>query len=252
MVGSRQAGFTIIEITLFMAITGLLFTIAILGTGNAIRTVRFTDSGRSLESYVQKQYDDILNGLNDRSNQISCTSGTIDTTTPQNVGTSNCVVMGRLLQFSTSGTTITNYKVIGTEPANVNYSQSDDQLIASFNPTVVTTSGVTTFDVPWGAPFTGFKRLNTSTATNGLLLIRSPSSTRIVSYTFKIAGATPTASEVSTAIGDVNSRSQTTNFCIKSSDRLGNPAKLVISGGSGQTAASINFNATDAPDCNGL
>jgi type II secretory pathway pseudopilin PulG len=252
MVGSRQAGFTIIEITLFMGITGLLFIIAILGTGNAIRTVRFTDSGRSLEAYVQKQYDDILNGLNDRSSQVSCNSGTVDTTTAQNVGTSNCVVMGRLLQFASDGSTITTYKVIGTEPPGVNYSQSDDQLIISFNPQVVTTTGVTTYDVPWGAPFTGFKRLNTNTATNGLLLVRSPSSTRIISYTFKIAGATPTASEVTTAVNDVNSRGQTTNFCIKNSDHLGSPAKLVVTGGSGQTAASINFNATDATDCNGL
>jgi hypothetical protein len=84
------------------------------------------------------------------------------------------------------------------------------------------------------------------------MLIRSPSSTRIVSYTFKIAGNTPTASEVTTAIGDANSRSQTTNFCIKSYDQQGNPAKLVVTGGASQSSASINFNATDAADCNGL
>lgn len=251
MVGSRQAGFTIVEITLFMAITGLLFVIAVLGTGNTIRGVRFTDSGRSLEAFVQKQYDDIVNGLNDRSDQISCSSGTIDTSTAQNVGTSNCIVMGRLLQFKQGNGVVTSYTVIGTEPASVNYSQSDDQLIAAFSPKVVTTTGVTTYTVPWGAPFTGFKRLNDSTATNGLMLIRSPSSTRIVSYTFKIAGAAPTAAEVTTAVGDANSRSQTTNFCIKSYDLQGNPAKLIISGGASQSSASINFSATDAPDCNG-
>lgn len=251
MVGSRQAGFTIIEITLFMAITGLLFTIAFLGIGNSIRTVRFTDSGRSLETFIQKQYDDIVNGLNDRSSQVSCAGGTVDTTTAQDVGTSNCIVMGRLLQFKQGSGVVTEYTVIGTEPANVNYSLSDDQLIIAFSPKVVTNTGVTTYTVPWSAPFTGFKRLNDNSATNGLLLIRSPSSTRIVSYTFKISGSTPTASEITTAINDSNSRGQTTNFCIKNYDLQGPAAKLVITGGANQSAASINFNATDT-DCNGL
>lgn len=251
MVGSRQAGFTIIEITLFMAITGLLFTIAMLGIGNSIRTVRFTDSGRSLETYVQKQYDDIVNGLNDRSDQVSCAGGTVDTTTPQNVGTSNCVVMGRLLQFKQGSDTVTNYPVIGTEPANVNYSLTDDQLIAAFSPKAITTTGVTTYTVPWAAPFTGFKRLNDNSATNAVLLIRSPSSTRIVSYTFKVAGSAPSPAEVTNAVNDPNSRSQTTNLCIKNYDLQGPPAKLVISGGANQSAASIKFDATDT-DCNGL
>src|SRR5882724_3035471 len=129
MVGSRQAGFTIVEITLFMAITGLLFLVAVIGTGNTIRTVRFTDSGRSLEAYVQKQYDDIVTGLNNRNNLVSCTNGVIDTGTGQTVGTSNCLVMGKLMVFTQGSANVTNYNVIGTEPAGVNYSQPDDQLV---------------------------------------------------------------------------------------------------------------------------
>lgn len=252
MVGSRQAGYTIVEITLFMAITGLLFVIAVLGTGNTIRSVRFTDSGRSLEAYVQKQYDDIVSGLNNRSDQVSCNAGAIDTTTSQTVGTSNCIFMGRLLQFKQGSPTITTYNVVGTEPVNVNYSQSDEQLVIAFAPQTVNNTGVTTYDVPWGAPFTGFKRLNDSTAANALLLIRSPSSTRIIGYTFKIAGSAPTPAEVTAAVNTASSRAQTTDFCIKNYDQQGPPAKLVITGGANQSAASIIFDASDSVDCNGL
>lgn len=248
MVG-RQAGFTIVEISLFMAITGLLFMIAIAGTSNAIRSFRFTDSSRSLEAFVQKQYDDIINGLNNRSNTVSCSGGTIDTSASQNVGTSNCLLIGKLLVFRTNDPNVTVYNVIGTEPAGVNYNQSDDALITAFQPRTVLSTAVTTFTIPWGAKPTGFKRLGDNVATNGLLLLRSPKSSRIVSYTFAVPVTVPT--DLTPTVSNAANRSRATNFCIKSYDGLGLPARLAISGGATQSAASMIFNAADT-DCNGV
>jgi type II secretory pathway pseudopilin PulG len=249
MAGSRQAGFTIVEVTLFMAITGMLFLIALAGTGNAIRSFRFTDSGRSLESFAQKQYDDIVNGLNSRSASVSCTAGTINTGTGQTVGSSNCLLIGKLITFTAGSTDVTIYPVIGSEPVGVNYAQSDEQLITAFSPKTVTTTNTSTYQIPWGAVPSGFKRISDNVATNGLLLIRSPKSTRIVSYTFKITGAVPT--DLGSVVGTSANRSQATNFCIKNADGLGNPAMLVISGGASQSAATINFNGQDS-ECNGV
>jgi type II secretory pathway pseudopilin PulG len=249
MVGSRQAGFTIVEISLFMAITGMLFLIAVLGTGNTIRTVRFTDSGRSLEAFAQKQYDDLINGLNNRDNQVSCNNGTIDTTTGSALGTSNCLLIGKLVVFTQSSPDVKVYNVVGTEPGSVNYAQSDDALISAFAPKTITTTAVASYTVPWGAPLVGFKRLSDSTATNGLLLIRSPKSTRIVSYTFKVTAIVP--ADLSAIVNTAANRSQTTNFCIKNADTLGPPAKLVISGGASQSAASVVFDSNDG-ECNGI
>lgn len=248
MVG-RQAGFTIVEISLFMAITGLLFVIAVAGTGNAVRSFRFTDSGRSLEAFAQKQYDDIINGFNNRSSTVSCTSGTIDTSVGQTVGSSNCLLMGKLLVFRTNSSDVTVYNVIGSEPAGVNYNQSDDALVTAFQPSVVTTTAVTTYTIPWGAIPTGFKRLGDNVATNGLLLVRSPKSSRIISYTFAVPAAVPTS--LTSIVSNAANRSRATNFCIKSSDGLGLPARLAISGGASQSAAAIVFNAADT-DCNGV
>lgn len=250
MAGSRRAGFTIVEISLFLGLTGLLFLIAILGTGNAIRTFRFTDSGRSLETFAQKQYDDIVNGLNSRSDTVSCSGGVIDTSASQTVGSSDCLQMGKLLVFSLNDPTVTIYPVIGTEPANINYSLSDDSLITAFSPKTVTTTAVSSYTIPWGAKPSGFKRTTDNQATNAVLLIRSPKSSRVVSYTFKVTPAAPPSDLTSTVAAAAN-RAKVTNLCIKSADGLGSPAKLVISGGASQSAASVVFNSVDT-ECNGV
>lgn len=249
MVGKRQAGFTIIEITLFMAITGLLFLIAVAGTGNTIRTFRFTDSGRSLESFVQKQYDDVINGLNNRSANVSCNNGTVDTSTAQAIGSSNCLLIGKLIVFRSGDPLVTTYNVVGTEPAGVNYSLSDTDLISAFQPRAITNTATQTYTIPWGNAPSGFKRTSDNTATNGLLLIRSPKSSQLVSYTFVVPATVP--SDLTSTVNTTANRSQQTNFCIKNADGLGTPARLEVSGGASQSSAKIIFNATDS-ECNGV
>jgi type II secretory pathway pseudopilin PulG len=249
MVGKRQAGFTIIEITLFMAITGLLFLVAVAGTGNTIRTFRFNDSARSVESFAQKQYDDVINGLNNRTSDVSCNNGTVDTSAGQTIGSSNCLLMGKLVVFRTGNPVVTTYNVIGTEPSGVNYSLGDDALISAFQPQAVTNTATSTYTIPWGAAPSGFKRTADNTAANGLLLIRSPKSSRLVSYTFAVPATVPT--NLTSIVNTAANRSQVTNFCIRNADGIGAPARLEISGGATQNAAKIIFNAADT-ECNGV
>jgi type II secretory pathway pseudopilin PulG len=249
MVGKRQAGFTIIEITLFMAITGLLFLIAVAGTGNTIRTFRFTDSGRSLEAFVQRQYDDVINGYNNRSSSVSCSNGAVDTSAGQTVGSSNCLLMGKLVVFRSGNPVVTTYNVVGTEPSGVNYSLGDDALISAFQPQAITNTATSTYTIPWGNAPSGFKRTSDNTATNGLLLIRSPKSSRLVSYTFAVPATVP--NNLTATVNDAANRSQATNFCIKNADGIGAAARLEITGGASQSAAKIIFNAVDT-ECNGV
>lgn len=247
---SRQRGFTVIEISLFLGITALLFLVAILGTGNTIRAVRFSDSGRSLTAYIQSQYDNIINGLNTRSGTESCTSGIVSPGTNQSAGTSNCLLIGKLLVFKVNDPNVTLYNVLGTEPNNVDYSQSDEQLISAFHPQVVTNTGVTTYSTPWQAYVSGTKRLSDNQAVDALLLIRSPKSSRVVSYTYKTGGSV--ASDLTTIVGNSANAGQTSNFCIKNADNFGNPAKIVISNAPTQEAVQIVFDAdSGGNECNG-
>lgn len=250
MDGARQRGFTIIEVTLFLGITGMLLVIAVFATGNTIRAVRFSDSGRSLTAYIQRQYDDIINGLNTRVGQETCIGGVVNTGASQTPGTSNCLLMGKLLVMQVNSPTVTQYNVIGTEPANVDYSQSDTQLITAFRPQAVVNTGVDTYAIPWQAFISGTKRLSDNVGVNALLLVRSPKSSRVVNYTFKITGAVPT--DLTATVGAAVNIGQTTNFCIKNADNFGLPAKIVVSNAPTQEAVQIIFDAdSGGNECNG-
>lgn len=245
------AGYTIVEVSLFLAVSSLLFIIALIGTGNTVRSSRFTDSSRSLHAFVQKKYDDILNGVNSRPGAEVCNAGSVSSGT-QTPGTSDCWLLGRLITL-TRGTSIVHaYNIIGTEPAGVDYSVSDEKLIYNFQPTVVTTTGVDTFEVPWAASISGSKRLSDNKAVDAFALIRSPRSTRIVPYVFKEPGS---GYNLATLINpsdpaDADNIEQTANFCLSSAEGFGNPSKITVTGGQGQDVIQLAFDAV-AGDCDG-
>ena len=245
-----KRGFTVIEVMLFLGITGLLFLIALVGTGTTIRTVRFTDSGRSVTAYIQSQYDDIINGVNTRLGNETCTAGIVSTGSNQTPGTSNCLLIGKLIVFQTGSPTINLYNVVGTEPANVDYTQTDTQLIAAFHPQAVTNTGVTSYTVQWQAFVSGTKRLSDNQAVTGLLLVRSPKSSRVVSYTYK--PASPVVKDLTSVVSAASNIGKTSNFCIKNADNLGLPAKLIVSDAPTQQAVQIVFDAdSGGNECNG-
>jgi len=252
MGAQRSEGYTIIEVSLFLGISALLLTIALVGTGLSIRTTRFTDSTRSLHAYVQQQYDDLLNGVNSRFGAESCNSGVIDTATPQTPGTSNCLYMGKLIVLKQGSSDITTYNIIGTEPANADYTKPDEQLIFDFTPTIIRNVGVETYNIPWTANISGSKRPVDGKAVDAFALIRSPRSTRIVSYVYKEpVGSYSLAPLINPSTpGDVNNISQPASFCLSSADGLSQPSKITVTGGQGQDAIGVSFDAV-AGDCNG-
>lgn len=245
----KQAGYTVIELSLFLGISALLFTIAIFATGSTIRNARFTDSGRSLEAYVQKQYDDIINGVNPRMNELSCSGGVVTSGT-QDPGTSNCLLVGKLLLFQVDSYAVNVYDIVTPDPGiNVDYGKTDEQLIADdYVPTVVSNINSTTYNISWQAPVVGIKRVSDEVQANALALIRSPRSQRILSYTYE-ENPTPTAGRLATVVGDASTNSgQVVNYCIRSADGFGGVAKLEVGAGSNQTAVRMVFDVEEE-DC---
>lgn len=250
--GHRSEGYTIVEVSLFLGISALLLVMALVGTGLSIRTTRFTDTNRSLHAYVQQQYDDLLNGVNSRNGSQACNAGVVDTGTSQTPGTSNCLIMGKLIVFQQNSSDLTIYDIIGTEPSNPDYTKSDEQLIYDFTPTIVRSVGVQTYNIPWSATISGSKRPIDGKAVDAFALIRSPRSTRIISYVYKQpVGNYALAPLVNPATpGDANNISKPASFCIKSADGIGTPSKITVSGGQGQDAIGVSFD-TVTGDCNG-
>lgn len=248
MKGASVEGYTVVEVSLFLAVSGLLFLIALFGTGNTIRSVRFTDSGRSLTAFMQKQYDSLIAGVNTRPNTVSCAGGVIGPGS-QTPGTSNCLLMGKLILFNPGDYKVNVYSIVGTEPASVDYNQTDEDLIVDFAPQVVPSVGTEEYDIPWEAYISDIRRTSDNQATNGLVLIRSPRSTRVINYTYK--PVLPLDNNLNSVVNTATNANRTTNFCIKNADGLGAPAKIVVNDAPNQTAVSIKFDTTDG-DCDGV
>jgi hypothetical protein len=86
-------------------------------------------------------------------------------------------------------------------------------------------------------------------------MIRSPRSTRIITYVFKEPSASYNLASlinpnVSANDNNFNTPSNVSNFCLQSADGFGVLSKLMLTGGQGQDATQLSFNAA-AGDCDG-
>lgn len=252
-----NSGYTVVEVMLFLAISAVLFTTILIGTGSTLQSTRFSDSSRSVHAFVQKQYDDILNGLNIRPSQEACNGGVVDPAPPtsQPAGTSNCLLLGKLIIFQANVSNLQTYLIVGSEPASPNYNQSDESLIYAFQPRVAA-SGLENYSIPWQATLYGSKRTSDNLAVDALALIRSPRSTRIVTYTYKRPAGNYNLYDLlnpadSADANNFNSATNISNFCLRSANDANATSRVMLLGGEGQNALRLSFtNATG--DCNGL
>jgi hypothetical protein len=95
---SYRAGFTIIETSLFLGITGLLIIGVLVTTGASISTQRYRDSVSSLKSTLQEQYNKVSATSNLRTSEWRCVGGVVDQSgVGESRGRSDCQIMGRII-----------------------------------------------------------------------------------------------------------------------------------------------------------
>lgn len=179
----KTHGFTIIEVMLFLAVTGAL-TIAILaGAGVQINQQRYRDSVSSLKSFLQAQYSEVTNVINDRGNDWQCTNGTPQEVTNggQPRGTTNCVILGRLVTVDASGTQLTASNVVGIKPTGAGDSSGDIEELQKYTMSV-TTVGQETDEVSWGARIVNPQNL-ANPRSMAMLIVRSPLSGAVLTFT---------------------------------------------------------------------
>lgn len=133
----RQAGYTIVEVTLFLALTGLLVMVVLIGFGGTIDNNRKTDSTRSLESAIEQGYSSVRSGVasrpTDQHGKALCGSqetypGASDT----------CLVLGQLLRFSTgTSSKIRFYNIVSNHRPDAGCSTSGIMGIACYHPRVL-------------------------------------------------------------------------------------------------------------------
>lgn len=174
MSASTKFGFTIIEVILFLGITGALVASIFIGTGNSIGVQRYRDSVVSLQAFLQKQYSEIENV----DNQNNFTESTAFCGNMTYKGQSNCAYLGRFITVSNlaSGSRLVTQNVIGRTPAASASSFNDISVFGStgYNIRVSSaTNSVYNYDLEWGAQI-----VNTAGASFNfsILILRSPAS----------------------------------------------------------------------------
>ncbi len=111
-------GFTIIEVVLFIAISGFLIVGLMVGTSATVARERYNDSVQDFAEYFRREYSAVINPQNGRIENISssmCNSAV--TSGDPDRGRSGCLLYGRLITIGeeSSGNVIRSYDIIGKE-----------------------------------------------------------------------------------------------------------------------------------------
>ena len=246
-----EAGFTILETMLFLAITALMMMSIIIGSNTSINRQRYYDSVNTLKSIIQQQYSNTENTIHDTSTQFACnsTTGSItDSGTTKISGQSDCVLLGKFI-ITPDPKTLDIYDVVGTIPTGSTLGLDDVKIFIKDNGaslpkgygTYISTDKIS-YTVDWGAS------LGDSTATRfSMAILRSPLSGNIVTF---INTAVSPASPASINY-IVNSTYLTTaKICVNSNDLLSTNRMMAIGIAKGATNASgVSVIGEDASGC---
>lgn len=211
----REQGFTIIEVVLFVAITGLLAAALLGGWTSMINTQRYKDSTRTLQSFLQQQYNLVYNVENGRLQNLSCTlqgsNLVIDDTSATNTprGQSPCVVMGRYVQIQ-NGTKLSVKSIVGYLNGN-DTTNTDLDSIRLYSPqTVDFDLGLTDneLEIPWQAAVVGTG--DSVPKDYAIAIIRSPKTGIVHTYTKDTTGQSFSLSDIIT----VNDENTDVNLCL--------------------------------------
>jgi len=191
----NKRGFTIIEVLLFLAISGLLAMTLLTGWTAMINTQRYKDSIKTTQTFLQQQYNLVYNVQNGRSLTTKCTVGADgpeviaveeDDIGVVPAGQSNCIVMGRYVHIN--GSSIKVYPILG-EDSSAETNDSDKQVILDRKPIRVQQDvGMieNELTIPWQA--VTVKEHTDDTLNVAIVIVRSPQSGAVHTYSQVITG----------------------------------------------------------------
>jgi type II secretory pathway pseudopilin PulG len=178
-------GFTIIEAMLFLAVAGALTVAVLAGSGVAINQQRYRDSVNSFKSLLQEQYSEATNVVNDRDGTQACANATVvsppDPVTPQSRGTSDCMVMGRLVTIDNTGKLVQTASVVGYRTSGADEEASDIAELQTNYKLGTSSLSRENVDIAWGAMVV--KPHTTQAMPLTMLILRSPLSGSLMTYT---------------------------------------------------------------------
>ncbi len=207
MTTASERGFTIIELMLFLGITGALFAALMFGVNANITQQRYRESVVNYSTLLQDQYSEVSNTRNERDGNWKCEGGIVSQqpTGGDARGTTSCVLLGRAVQISANGTTIKTSPVIGLEPARQD-STSDITTLLAYHPNI-TSYGEETTSIDWGS---SLATTNHEPSTASFLILRSPASGLLRVF----ASSSPLPADISSIIAAGTASTKLTN-CVQ-------------------------------------
>lgn len=234
-----QAGFTIIEVVLFLAITGLLIVGLLAGVNSALQQQQYRDTVQSFANFLRDQYARVISVENDRENQTHCPVAGSDTRVTDR-GQSNCVIVGRYV-VSTNAQSYRSYPLYAVKQGEAwKYGYNENE--------------ASDYTVGWGAQIRFLTSANSLSRVMALAMYRSPTDGQLVVRTHE-EGYSP--ANISNFINDrqpngneaVNSQLQQREFCVYDAGwSAGQRLSVFVAAKAGSSEAITTGNATKGCD----
>lgn len=143
--GLNVEAYTIVEVMIALAISGLLILTAMLFVSGQQRRTEFNQSIRDIESQIQDTANDITTGYYAATNTFSCTSTgsgpNIVSAGSSNLGANaGCIFMGNIMQFGVAGSNNQDfaiYTVVGQRQIGSGANAKDVSNFTEADPTVI-------------------------------------------------------------------------------------------------------------------
>lgn len=253
---TNQGGFTLIETMLFLGITAAMAMSIFIGSSTTISAQRYRDSVISLQTFLQQQYSEVSNVVNDRSTDWTCdiTNGVTNTGTTYR-GQSDCVILGRIITIDASNKKELKVNgIVGIIPTSDLSSIGDDKVfLKNISPgvfgygTYISNTSPQTYNLSWetslmdhtGNDFGGFT----------IMILRSPL-TGIIRTFINVSESLETNSRIQDRLLDLTlSQSASLKLCVYPDGLIsGTPMGVNIVAGA-TSASGVQFISDGSATC---
>lgn len=215
MTRDKEGGFTVIELMLFLGITGALFAALMIGVSSNVMQQQYRDTVYTYVDFLQNQYSEVSNTRNERDDKWDCksdgsihtVSGSVKEGKPR--GTTDCVLLGRYIKLDKdeSGNVLARSgSVVGLEPTETDNTTSDIEALKSYKPKL------TDYEVSDNSFInTTLSLPNKEPSKMSVLILRSPISGII--RVFASQNPFPENADLSTVINSDNAK-RTVKVCV--------------------------------------
>ena len=244
----KKAGFTLIEVILFLALSSSLIIGIVVATNASVARQRYNDSVNDFADFLRGTYSQVMNVEHDKK------------------GNTGEAVYGKLITFREDGTdTIYSYDIIGKAVNSANIiSLGTDTLTILKDDSIqlrLNTSNKLEYNIPWEAflekvnssssPSSQYDTVNDTRFVGTVMIVRSPVSGTVRTFTASGEGSEFNSATASALVDYIKADKFGTgdlDFCLDSDDNnYGNRRDIRLLGG-GNNSTAVNMVAMDEGD----